>query len=156
MRGERQSVGLEDQVVGDLGAASRYFFTRAGDIASDSAELSKPASLAGSTGNSRVGRRSTPVRSRIVLSYSALLSRRDGTCPGSPAFRDASSRRTAPIQSMIPWRDSVEGFFFAFAGGIVPASSCSSTRSHRARSFATESTVVNALRSSSPLGSSLP
>ena len=47
-------------------AASRYFFTRAGDIASDSAELSNPASLAGSTGNSRVGRMSTPVRSRIV------------------------------------------------------------------------------------------
>ncbi len=47
-------------------AASRYFFTRAGDIASDSAELSKPASLAGSTGNSRVGRMSTPVRSRMV------------------------------------------------------------------------------------------
>ncbi len=47
-------------------AAARYFFTRAGDIASDSPELSNPASFAGSTGNSRVGRMSTPVRSRIV------------------------------------------------------------------------------------------
>ena len=81
-------------------AASRYFFTRAGDIASDSAELSNPASLAGSTGNSRVGRMSTPVRSRIVWSYSALLSRRAGTGPGSPAFRFASSLRTAPIQAI--------------------------------------------------------
>ena len=81
-------------------AASRYFFTRAGDIASDSAELSKPASLAGSTGNSRVGRMSTPVRSRIVWSYSALLSRRARTGPGSPAFRVASCLRTASIQSM--------------------------------------------------------
>ncbi len=47
-------------------AAARYFLTRAGDMASDSPELSNPASFAGSTGNSRVGRMSTPVRSRIV------------------------------------------------------------------------------------------
>ena len=46
--------------------ASRYFLIRAGDIASDSPELSKPAWLAGSTGNSFVGRMSTPVKSRMV------------------------------------------------------------------------------------------
>ena len=43
-----------------------HLFRRAGDIVNDSAELSKPASLAGSTGNSRAGRMSTPVKSRIV------------------------------------------------------------------------------------------
>jgi hypothetical protein len=47
-------------------AALKYFFTSAGDIVSDSPELSNPAGLEGSTGNSRVGRISTPVRSRIV------------------------------------------------------------------------------------------
>ena len=49
-------------------AAVRYFLSRAGDIASDSPELSNPASFAGSTGNSFVGRMSTPVRSadRVV------------------------------------------------------------------------------------------
>ncbi len=53
-------------MIGDPRAASRYFFTSEGDIVNDSPELSKPASFAGSTGNSRVGRMSTPVRSRIV------------------------------------------------------------------------------------------
>src|SRR3981081_3252631 len=44
--------------------ASRYFLTSAGDIASDSPELSKPAWLAGSTGNSLVGRGAAPLRAR--------------------------------------------------------------------------------------------
>ena len=38
----------------------------AGDIVSDSPVLSNPALLAGSTGKSRVGRISTPVRSRML------------------------------------------------------------------------------------------
>jgi hypothetical protein len=63
MRRKRKALGLEDEVVR---AAARYFFTSDGDIASDSPELSKPAWLAGSTGNSFVGRISTPVRSRTV------------------------------------------------------------------------------------------
>ena len=44
-------------------AACRDLVLSPGDIASDSPELSKPAWLAGSTGNSFVGRMSTPVKS---------------------------------------------------------------------------------------------
>ena len=105
-----------------LRAASSDFFTRAGEVASDSAELSNPAAFAGSTGNSRVGRRSTPVRSRIVWSYSALLNRLAGTGPGSPACARASWSRAALTQSTTARRSSAEGLRFALAGGIDPAS----------------------------------
>ena len=69
-------------------------------MTSVSPELSKPAVLAGSAGNSRLGRMSTPVRSRTVLSYSALLSRRARTTPGSPSLRRASSSRAVRNHSM--------------------------------------------------------
>ena len=66
VRREGEPSGFRTRWSATSRAASRYFFTRAGDMVSDSAELSKPASLAGSTGNSCVGRMSTPVRSRMV------------------------------------------------------------------------------------------
>jgi hypothetical protein len=44
----------------------------AGDIVTDSPELSNPAWLAGSTGNSRAGCMSMPVTSRIVQAFVAL------------------------------------------------------------------------------------
>ena len=53
--------------------------------ANDSAELSNPAWLAGSSGKLRVGRKSTPVSSAMEWSYSALFRRRAGNGPGSPA-----------------------------------------------------------------------
>src|SRR5438132_10497456 len=65
-------------------AAARYLSSMAGDITSASLTLVNPSPAAPSAGNSRAGRRSTPVRSRIVLLYSVLLSRRSGTNPGSP------------------------------------------------------------------------
>ena len=91
-------------------AASRYFFSSAGDMASDSAELSKPASFAGSTGNSRVGRMSTPrqVADRVVVLGVAQPARR-APGPGSPAFRSASWFRNAAIHSMICLRASAVG-----------------------------------------------
>ena len=86
-------------------AASRYFFTRAGDMASDSAELSNPASLAGSTGNSCVGRMSTPGQVADGVVVLGVAHACAGTGPGSPAFRVASSLRTSPIQATHPhWR----------------------------------------------------
>ena len=66
MRRELEPIGVEEHVIGHFRAACRYFVSSAGDIVNDSPELSKPARLAGSTGNSRAGRMSTPVRSRMV------------------------------------------------------------------------------------------
>ena len=50
-----------------------------------------------------------PVRSRTVWSYSALLRRRTGTGPGSPAVRSDSARRTAPTQSITTRRSKSSG-----------------------------------------------
>ena len=77
-----------------------------------------PASLAGSTGNSRVGRMSTPVRSRIVWSYSALLSRRAGTGPGSPGRPlrlAARGRRVDPGDHVLPGLGRSAAAFFGSA-----------------------------------------
>src|SRR5215471_8858382 len=66
MRREAESRLLQVHVIGDFSRGGQIFFSRVGDIVSVSPELSKPAVFAGSTGNSRAGRMSTPVRSRIV------------------------------------------------------------------------------------------
>ena len=123
-------------------AASRYFWKRAGDMLSDSAVLSNPSLFAGSTGNSRVGLMSTPVRSRMVLSYSALLSRLASTWPGSPACWLASRERISRSQRTTASRLSRVGCDFAFEGGMAPVSTCSSTRSQFSRSFATLATSL--------------
>ena len=47
-------------------AASRYLSSSAGDITMDSPVFVKPSPAALSAGNSRVGRKSMPVRSRMV------------------------------------------------------------------------------------------
>ena len=57
--------GLADGVA-YRNSKGEFWTSSAGDIDNDSPELSKPAVLAGSTGNSRVGCMSTPVRSRMV------------------------------------------------------------------------------------------
>ncbi len=62
-------------------AAARYFLSRAGDIASDSPELSNPASFAGSTGNSR-GRPDVDARQvadRVIVFRVAEPARQDRT-----------------------------------------------------------------------------
>ena len=67
VRCKDDSCRSQDSMVGhEPCGRPRYFLISARDMASDSPELSKPASLAGSTGNSFVGRMSMPVRSRIV------------------------------------------------------------------------------------------
>jgi hypothetical protein len=136
-------------------AAPRYFFTSAGDIANDSPELSKPSWLAGSTGNSLVGRRSTPVRSRMVLSCSALLSRRASTGPGSPACFFASCIRSSWIHATTAPFCAEVGCCLAFFGGMSPVWSLSSTSSQRAASRTTSSMRRYGLRSKSPFGFSL-
>ena len=68
--------------------------TSAGDITSALPVFVNPSPAAPSTGNSRAGSsESTPVRSRRVYVYSALLSRRSTTFPGSPARALASTVR---------------------------------------------------------------
>ena len=65
--------------------AFQYLPSNTGDMTSPSPLLVKPSPAAPSAGKSRVGCRSSPLRSRIVLSYCALLNRRTITRPGSPA-----------------------------------------------------------------------
>ena len=137
-------------------AAWRYFATSAGDTASDSPVLSNPAALAGSTGKSRAGRMSTPVRSRTVASYSAFERRRGSTTPGSPALRSASRVRNASIHATTAWRCAAVGWVFAVRGGISPDLSCVSTSSHCAKSAATDAGVVKRRRFRSAFGRSAP
>ena len=66
----RSQAVIEFKLDGTILAANQNFLLVLGysadEIVSDSPELSKPSRFAGSTGKSRVGRRSSPVRSRIV------------------------------------------------------------------------------------------
>src|SRR6202012_5185502 len=67
-----------------------------------SAALVNPSPAAPSAGNSRVPSRSTPVRSRMVASYSALLTPRTGTYPGAPAPDRALGFQHAAILGAYP------------------------------------------------------
>ncbi len=131
-------------------AAPRYLLSSVGEMSERaSAALVNPSPAAPSAGNSRVGRRSTPVRSRIVPSYSVLLSRRSGTCPGSPARAWASASRKPRTQATSRFRSSAVGCGFFF-GGISPASSISISCCHGLRSFRTRSSEANRSRSRLP------
>ena len=67
-------------------AASRYLRTSEGDMTKAAPVFEKPSPAALSAGNSLAGWISGRlVRSRMVLVYSALLSRLRRTGPGSPA-----------------------------------------------------------------------
>ena len=130
--------------------ALRYFVSRAGEMSvRASAALVKPSPPAPSAGNSRVGRRSTPVSSRMVVSYSALLRRRNGTWPGSPAFARASSSRKLRIQATSNLRSPAVGWGFSF-GGISCVSSISIDCTHGLVSLRIASSEVNRSRSSEP------
>ena len=66
MRRKRDSFRHQNQMFNHLSCRAEVLLSSAGDMVSDSPELSKPASFAESTGNVLVGRMSAPVRSRMV------------------------------------------------------------------------------------------
>ena len=103
-------------------AARWYRSTRPGVTGIASPTLAKPSPPTLSVGNSRtrVGRMSTPVRSRTALSYSVLLSRRSVTGPGSPARAAASASSAAATQPSSCSRSAWLGCG-AFFGGISPS-----------------------------------
>ena len=129
--------------------ASRYFRSRAGDIACPAPVLVNPSPAALSPGNSRAGSRATPVRSRTVKVYSALLSRRSTTGPGSPDRASASEYRYPLTHSTSTFRWAAPGCRAAL-GGISPFLSISRTPCQARVAPRTSSSWTNRSRSSSP------
>ena len=84
-------------VVAICSAASMHFSNKSGGSDSTSPMLSKPSPTS-SEGKFSDSRRSRPVKSRTVLSYSTRFRRRMVTRPGSRTFR-GFERRAASIQS---------------------------------------------------------
>src|SRR5262249_4529446 len=114
-------------------AASRYLVTSGGDITRALPVFVKPSPAAASTGNSLAGsNEGTPVRSRTVQVYSALLSRRSTTRPGSPArFAASEIKKLRTHFSSTACSPSVG--LFTFLGGISRDSSISPTFCHTGR-----------------------
>ena len=119
-------------------------------MVSASPVLLKPSPAAGSTGNDFAGRMSMPVRSRIALSYSALLRRRGGTTPGSPDSLRDSVRITCSSVFKTSARAAADGCF-AFAGGISSFFRKVTTSSHCRKSSSIVADDVKRARFNSPL-----
>ena len=86
---------------------------------------------------------STPVRSRIVYAYSALVRRRTVTRPGSPACRASNSPSAVRIQATTEARSASVGKSSASSGGgMSRLSSMSATSSQMSAFSATPSGVI--------------
>ena len=130
MRGEGETVGLEDEVVGDPPRRFQVLLhqgRRHGQRFAPSCR--SPPRWPGRRGTPGSAGCRRPSGRGSVWSYSALLSRRGGTGPGSPAFRAASPCGPPSIPSTTCRRASAGAAVAPSPGGIDFSSSCSRTGS---------------------------
>src|SRR6185295_16002105 len=141
-------ISVESAHVAILSAAPRYRSIRTGDTVSTSPMLSKP-SPESSVGKYFSARKDTPRRSRIVLLYSLRLSRWAVIRPGSEGT-------ALSVLSNALWTNAVNaamrsaGGFGTWGGGISPARTRRSIRSHVGRALVSDSREVNAVTSNPP------
>ena len=116
-----------------LSAAARYFSSNSGESESTSPMLSKPLPTS-SEGKSSAGRAWMSSRSRIVLLYSARLSRRSRHVPGivHAAAVEAKDGLIDPLDELRRFGGVGRGSWSA--GGIEPAPSIFARRSQVFRS----------------------
>ena len=126
-------------------AAAKNFSAKTGATNSPSRSFRKPLSPCPSAGNPSAGRRSKPVRSRIVLLYSVRFSRGMVTDPGSRRALQSRLLMALSIHSTSACRSSTLGW--APWGGISPSRKTRSARSHTPRARSTEAWSSNTVKS---------
>ena len=133
-------------------AASRYFSTWLGEMFRAEPTLSKPKPIS-SGGKASARWRSSPRRSRIVLSYSCRFKRRITTGGAGPPRPTCAARKSSSTQATTASRSAAVGCGESF-GGIAPPSIWSRTLGQIRPSATAAAPSANRSRTTPASGSS--